>query len=86
MLLLAAHAATALSSRQTLDSAAREITGLREALRTRDVIGQAKGILIARRGLTAGEAFDRLRQASQALNIKLQEIAQTLSELPDRFL
>lgn len=54
--------------------------GLREAalhrsLSTRDVIGQAKGILMERQRLPAGEAFDVLRQASQQLNRKLVDVA-----------
>ena len=50
------------------------------ALQSRDVIGQAKGILMERRGLDAGQAFDVLRSASQDLNVKLTEIAATLVE------
>jgi len=50
----------------------------RQALQSRDVIGQAKGILMERRGISADEAFDVLRRASQSLNIKLTTVAQTL--------
>jgi AmiR/NasT family two-component response regulator len=46
----------------------------------RDVIGQAKGILMERRRLSAGEAFDVLRRSSQQLNLKLAEVAQHLAE------
>jgi AmiR/NasT family two-component response regulator len=49
-------------------------------LSTRDVIGQAKGILMERQRLSAGEAFDLLRRASQRLNRKLAEVAQHLTE------
>lgn len=86
MLLLAAHAATALSSRQAAATADHEVSSLRRALQTRDVIGQAKGILMGRRGIDAGEAFDTLRRASQDLNIKLSEIAETLTRYPKRSL
>ena len=48
---------------------------LQAALDNRDVIGQAKGILMARRGLTAEQAFDELRRASQRRNMKLRDIA-----------
>jgi AmiR/NasT family two-component response regulator len=54
-------------------------TQLRKALETRDVIGQAKGILMQRRGITAEEAFDLLRRTSQDLNIRLAELASTLA-------
>ncbi|MFC0111477.1 ANTAR domain-containing protein [Kibdelosporangium aridum] len=50
-----------------------------KAIDSRDVIGQAKGILMARRGITAEKAFDELRRASQNLNIKLTEVARLLA-------
>ena len=53
---------------------------LRRALQSRDVIGQAKGILMERRGISADEAFAVLRAASQSLNVKLTQVAQTLVE------
>jgi hypothetical protein len=46
-----------------------------EAIRTRDVIGQAKGILMAG-GLSEEEAFDALRRASQRAHRKLTAIAE----------
>lgn len=49
---------------------------LREALESRDVIGQAKGILMARRGCTPDVAFEALRKVSQHCNIKLRDIAE----------
>jgi GAF domain-containing protein len=48
---------------------------LRQALENRDVIGQAKGVLMAQQRITADAAFDRLRRASQTLNRKLADIA-----------
>jgi GAF domain-containing protein len=56
---------------------------LREALESRDVIGQAKGILMARRGCTADAAFDALRKVSQHRNIKLRDIAEQVVYLGD---
>lgn len=53
---------------------------LEEALKTRDVIGQAMGILIEREALTPQEAFDKLRIVSQQSNVKLAEIARELVE------
>ncbi len=64
----AAHAAVALS-------AAIKQQQLEEAVQSRDIIGQAKGILMAREHVTADEAFDMLRRGSQRLNIKLRELA-----------
>lgn len=48
---------------------------LREAIESRDIIGQAKGILMARENCTADEAFEILRRASQRENLKLREVA-----------
>ena len=51
---------------------------LTDALRTRELIGQAQGILMERERITADQAFDVLRRASQHMNIKLREVAETL--------
>jgi GAF domain-containing protein len=56
---------------------------LREALESRDVIGQAKGILMARRGCTGEAAFEALRKVSQHRNTKLREIAEQVVYLGD---
>ena len=45
------------------------------ALESRAVIEQAKGILIARHGISDDDAFDELRRRSQAANRKLRVIA-----------
>ena len=77
-LVLAAHAATAIAGVQSRTAAELRETQLLEALESRDVIGQAKGVLMERRGLSADEAFDVLRRTSQDLNVKLREVALTL--------
>jgi hypothetical protein len=77
-LVLAAHAATAVAAVQGRTAAELRETQLLEALESRDVIGQAKGVLMERRGLSADEAFDVLRRTSQDLNVKLREVALTL--------
>jgi len=56
------------------------VANLHEALRTRELIGQAQGILIERERITGDQAFDILRRASQHLNIKVREVARTLVE------
>jgi AmiR/NasT family two-component response regulator len=56
-----------------------QATHLQKAIESRDVIGQAKGIIMARRGVSADEAFDLLRRTSQDLNVKLADLARTLS-------
>lgn len=59
-----------------------EAANLRKALDTRTVIGQATGILMARRGLTADEAFEVLSRASQDHNVKLADLAGLLTGHP----
>jgi len=54
------------------------VANLHEALKTRELIGQAQGILIERERITGDQAFDVLRRASQHLNIKVREVAQNL--------
>jgi hypothetical protein len=78
-LLLATHASLALAQTAAVRLAELREAQLRQALETRDVIGQAKGILMNRRGITAEEAFDLLRRTSQDLNVKLTELARTLT-------
>ena len=64
----------------TAEERATEERHLVEALRTRDIIGQAQGILMERDRITADQAFVVLRRASQHMNVKLREVAQTLVE------
>jgi transcriptional regulator with GAF, ATPase, and Fis domain len=52
---------------------------LDQAMRSRAVIQQAKGMLMAQSaGLSADAAFDLLRKASQRENVKLRDIAQRI--------
>jgi GAF domain-containing protein len=79
-LLLALYAALALAATEALNEAGEQIDQLKEAMATRNVIGQAQGILMERHKVTAGQAFDRLRTASMNLNRKLREVAKDLSD------
>jgi len=71
--LLATFAALALAEAQRADQ-------MQDALANRDVIGQAKGILMERHGVSADVAFGVLSRISQAENMKLAVIAQRLVE------
>lgn len=71
--LFATLAALALAEAQRTDQ-------LRAALDNRDLIGQAKGILMHRDGITAEAAFARLSRASQHTNTKLVDVARQLAE------
>jgi hypothetical protein len=79
-ILLAALAGLALGAARVHEFDERRRSNLHGALVSRAVIRQAQGILIERERITADEAFDILRRASQHLNLKLREVAQTLVE------
>lgn len=79
-LILAAHASMAARAVRERDGLEEVADNLHQALLTRDVIGQAKGILMERLKLTPEDAFDALRQASNRLNEKLHSVALNLSE------
>ena len=70
-ILLASHAALAMA-------AARRHTGLLTAMDSREVIGQAKGILMERYKINGIEAFGLLVASSQAVNRKLRHVAEHL--------
>lgn len=77
---LSAYVAVAVTTAHRQDEVDRREAALHRALSTRDIIGQAKGILMERQRLSAGEAFDHLRRVSQRLNRKLAEVAEELAE------
>ena len=53
---------------------------LEAAIESRDVIGQAKGLIMAQTGVDADGAFELLRSKSQQQNCKLRDVAQMLVE------
>ena len=71
-LLFAAHAAVAMSGAQQEEH-------LHRALAARDLIGQAKGMLMERHKITADQAFAVLARASQHTNTKMIDVARTLT-------
>ena len=71
-LLLASHAAIAFADAQKLHQ-------FKDAVATRDLIGQAKGILMERYGITAGQAFMMLVRVSTDTNTKLLAVAEQLA-------
>jgi len=83
-LLLASLAGLALSLAHSHEEEVQLADNLHAALRTRELIGQAQGILIERERITADQAFEILRRASQHLNRKLREVAQDLVETGER--
>ncbi|MBG6226223.1 transcriptional regulator with GAF, ATPase, and Fis domain [Arthrobacter sp. CAN_A2] len=79
-LLVASHAAVAFAE-------AEKARQLHAAVDSRDVIGQAKGILMERHKITGEQAFIVLSMASQRTHLKLWDVADHLissGELPGR--
>jgi len=63
---------------------AKHARQLGQALASRDLIGQAKGILMERFRVTGEQAFRMLVSSSQNTNIKLVEVARWLTETGDQ--
>jgi AmiR/NasT family two-component response regulator len=55
-----------------------EVVQLRQALSSRAVIDQAKGMLMARYGVSADHAFELLARKSQEQNAKVRVIAEAM--------
>ncbi|OBB14384.1 response regulator receiver protein [Mycobacteriaceae bacterium 1482268.1] len=72
-LVFAAHSSVAWN-------AARRDEQFKKALASRDIIGQAKGMLMERYGISALQAFDLLRKLSQDSNTPLISVATDLVE------
>ena len=76
--ILATLAGLALTTAEGRQVAETRAGNLELALGTRELIGQAQGILMERERISADQAFDILRRSSQHLNIKLRDVAQRL--------
>lgn len=72
----ASRAADAVVAVTALDGMARLAGQMEQAMASRAVIEQAKGIIMAMRGIPEHEAFDVLRKTSQDRNVKLRVLAQ----------
>jgi GAF domain-containing protein len=73
---LAKQAAVTLANAVAFNRMQALVANLTDALASRDVIGEAKGIIMERQRCTPDAAFDILRMASQRQNIKLRALAQ----------
>jgi GAF domain-containing protein len=74
----AGHAAVAVANAYLYESTARLAEQMNQAMATRAVIEQAKGIIMRDLKCSADEAFDTLVRASQESHTKLREVAQRL--------
>jgi GAF domain-containing protein len=80
----AGPAAVAVHNARLLMAAQQRAEQLQRALGTRSVIDQAVGIIRARSGVSAEEAFARLIKISQDDNVKLHVVAERLVEITVR--
>jgi transcriptional regulator with GAF, ATPase, and Fis domain len=74
--LLAAHASVALAT-------ANHEENMNHALITRQVIGEATGIVMARYALSEREAFARITRHSQDNNVKVRKLAEAINMIGD---
>lgn len=74
----AARASVVLVNATRYEAATQLSSQLEEALQSRAVIDQAKGILMEREKISADEAFEQLKSISQRSNIKVRELAQRI--------
>jgi GAF domain-containing protein len=76
---VAAFVAIAVGNAEAAARATIDVANMRQAMVSRSVIEQAKGILMERYKVTAEHAFTLLTHASQRSNVKLREIAEELA-------
>lgn len=74
--IFAAHASGALRAAQTKENLAR----LREVVENRELVAQAKGILMGRQGISSAAAMDILSRGAERLRVELREIARRVVE------
>lgn len=72
---VAARCADAIVAVSRLDGVRRLAGQLEQAMASRAVIEQAKGVIMAMRGVCEQDAFEVLRQTSQARNVKVRVLA-----------
>jgi GAF domain-containing protein len=83
--LYSAGACAAIENARRYEAARNTASQLGNALDSRAVIDQAVGVLMARGGMTADQAFGELSRQSQNTNVKLREIAaQLIGSIPGR--
>jgi hypothetical protein len=78
---LSVLAVKAQAEKSRMHAVAQENEHLRRALETRDIIGQAKGMLMERCDVDAAAAFNLLVAQSQKSNTRLEELAYQLIEV-----
>lgn len=78
--IFAVHASVALHAAQSEEDRAP----LREVVATRELMGQARGIVMRRQGISSEAAMDILRRGAERLNIELRDVARRVVEGEER--
>lgn len=82
--MFAAHAGVAVGNAHLYETTAARAEQMKQAMATRAVIEQAKGIIMRDRGCTPDEAFDALARMSQQSHTKLRDVAKKLVDEASR--
>ncbi len=78
--LFSAQAAVLVANAQSHARATRLSEGMQQAVRARDLVGMAKGVLMARHGVDEGTAFRMLVTESQERHVVVAEAARAMVE------
>ena len=77
---LAAFGGAVLANASAYGDAQREAVQLRNAVESRAVVDQAKGILMHALGCSATDALERMRRVSQTQHVKVTDVAKEIVE------
>ena len=77
---LAAFGGAVLANASAYGDAQREAVQLRNAVGSRAVVDQAKGILMHALGCSAADALERMRRVSQTQHVKVTDVAKQVVE------
>lgn len=75
---LAAFGGAVIANASAYGDAQREAVQLRNAVESRSVVDQAKGILMHAYGCSAAEALERMRRVSQTRHVKVTDVAKQI--------
>ena len=75
---LAAFGGAVLANASAYGEAQREAVQLRNAVESRAVVDQAKGVLMHALGCSADEALERMRRVSQTQHVKVTDVAKQI--------
>jgi GAF domain-containing protein len=82
--LFAANAAVLLTNTRSHGDARQVSAGLRAALRTRDLVNMAKGVVMAREGVDEQTAFLLLSKTAEGDHVPLREVAEKITDATAR--